>query len=514
MKIPSLIVCTLMLMASSNVAVHGQMTYTNASGVFTYATHNGAINLTGFVQSMPHADLEIPATIGGLPVTTAAGGTFSMGIFGQITIPQYMTNLAGGEFIGSNPTGFTVDPLNPTFASTNSVWCNKKITKLIQYPTGNPAPSVTIVPSITTIGDTAFYKGANLTEVVFPNGLTEIGTLAFYGCSQLKSVSLPESVSRIGVLAFFNCNGITNFDVATSNVAFISIDGVLFSNPPTNLIQFPASGPESTYVVPSQVTTIGSGAFGYCQNLVHLTIPKGVAGVSLVAFFDCPQLQSIDVDPGNTNFSSDQGVLFNKSGNGLIQFPTGKPVSSYAIPTPVSSIGIGAFAFSSLTNVEFPETLKSVDGSAFNSCSNLTSILFPAGVTNLGPDSFGSCSNLTSVYFQGPPPAGLFPGPTIYHIPGYPGWDTISDPSITTGLWTLPYPVILNSGIGFSSVGHAFEFTVSWATNIPVVVEAKALTGIENWVPVSTNTFTDGISKFTDSQTGDKPTRAYRARSN
>jgi hypothetical protein len=72
--------------------------------------------------------------------------------------------------------------------------------------------------------------------------------------------------------------------------------------------------------------------------------------------------------------------------------------------------------------------------------------------------------------------------------------------------------VILNSGSGFGVHTNGFGFIISWATNIPVVVEA--CTGLANpaWSPVATNTLTDGTSYFSDPQWTNYPIRFYRVR--
>jgi len=58
---------------------------------------------------------------------------------------------------------------------------------------------------------------------------------------------------------------------------------------------------------------------------------------------------------------------------------------------------------------------------------------------------------------------------------------------------------------------NRFGFTISWATNISVVVEA--CTNLADWQPVQTNTLTGGTSYFSDPQWTNYPRRYYRLRS-
>jgi len=60
---------------------------------------------------------------------------------------------------------------------------------------------------------------------------------------------------------------------------------------------------------------------------------------------------------------------------------------------------------------------------------------------------------------------------------------------------------------------NQFGFTISWATNVPVVVEACTNLANPIWLPVATNTLTAGTSHFSDPQPANLPGRFYRLRS-
>jgi hypothetical protein len=55
--------------------------------------------------------------------------------------------------------------------------------------------SVTIHPSVTTIGDMAFWKCSNLTSLILPDSITTIGAYAFWGCIALKQ-RLPNGINN------------------------------------------------------------------------------------------------------------------------------------------------------------------------------------------------------------------------------------------------------------------------------------------------------------------------------
>jgi hypothetical protein len=102
--------------------------------------------------------------------------------------------------------------------------------------------------------------------------------------------------------------------------------------------------------------------------------------------------------------------------------------------------------------------------------------------------------------------------PTIYYLPGTTGWGSTFD-GCPTALWFLPNPLILNHCPSFGVKTNQFGFTISWATNIPVVVEACTDLANPIWNPVATNTLTAGSSYFCDPQWTNYPSRYYRLRS-
>ena len=77
----------------------------------------------------------------------------------------------------------------------------------------------------------------------------------------------------------------------------------------------------------------------------------------------------------------------------------------------------------------------------------------------------------------------------------------------------MPYPLILTSNPSFGVRTNQFGFTVSWATNLNVVVEAATDLAHPVWSPVQTNALTSGWFYFSDPQWKNYPARFYRIRS-
>ena len=123
------------------------------------------------------------------------------------------------------------------------------------------------------------------------------------------------------------------------------------------------------------VTNIGYGAFKDCTSLTSVTIPNSVYIISGEAFSGCTGLVSITVDAANKDYSSQDGLLYNKDKTVLHTYPAGKTVSLISIPSSVNSIG----------------------NWAFSGCTGLTSLTIPDNITSIGIGTFAFCANLTSV---------------------------------------------------------------------------------------------------------------------
>ena len=275
--------------------------------------------------------------------------------------------------------------------------------------------------SVTSIGDYAFEGCSTLTQITIPNSVESIGTGAFFYCFTLTDINIPNDVTNIGESAFYGCIALTQINVGNENPVYCSEDGVLFNKEKNTLIQYPAGKKESAYTIPYYVTSIGNYAFAWCFTIKQITIPNSVTSIGEGAFWGSSSLTQINVENENPVYCSEDGVLFNKEKNTLIQYPAGKEESTYTIPYYVTSIGndafaycsaikqvtihnsvtnIGDFAFrdcSALTEITIPNSVTSIGDYAFENCSALTQVSIPDGVTSIGDWTFGCCSSLMKV---------------------------------------------------------------------------------------------------------------------
>ena len=153
-----------------------------------------------------------------------------------------------------------------------------------------------------------------------------------------------------------------------------------------------------TVIIENGVTSISNYAFSGCTSLTNVAIPNSVTSIGDWVFSGCISLKSIEVSDNNKNYSSFDGVLFNKDKTELIKYPAGKPNDTYEIPNSVTSIGNSAFSScESLTNVTIPNSVTNIGEDAFSGCESLTSVTIPNSVTSIGVSAFSECISLTSV---------------------------------------------------------------------------------------------------------------------
>ena len=264
-------------------------------------------------------------------------------------------------------------------------------------------PSAIDGKSVTSIGNNAFYSCKNLFNVTIPDSITSIGNNAFEYCASLKSVIIPGSVKSIGNAAFNRCESLMNIEVIKNNSNYFSQDGVLFDMNKTKLIQYPIGNKRIAYDIPNGVKSFGDCAFDSCSTLKNITIPDSVTSIGWGVFSGSTSLTNIDVSENNLNYSSYEGVLFNKNKTELIKYPIGNERTSYNIPAGVINFGDVFSDCKNLFNITIPNSVTNIGIGAFWQCANLASITITNSVTSIGNYAFYDCKNLKDIYYYGTP---------------------------------------------------------------------------------------------------------------
>ena len=233
-------------------------------GAFFYQIADGEAVLTGCDWDMMQADslymfaeppvsLEIPATLGGYPVTSIGGWVFCS-LDGcpvdapfEVVLPEGLPALDADTFADCYYAAKVTLPATLEIIPED---CFDRISAEIDFPNGNPryscengflidnttqtllytAPSShgTALPAVRRLGDGSLlnwlwyddddpvlpdtlesvgsyiFYDCGVTRVTFPDGITELSPYTFY-CTDLQEVHLPASLREIPDYCFWNC---------------------------------------------------------------------------------------------------------------------------------------------------------------------------------------------------------------------------------------------------------------------------------------------------------------------
>ncbi|OON99364.1 MAG: hypothetical protein ATN35_12865 [Epulopiscium sp. Nele67-Bin004] len=228
----------------------------------------------------------------------------------------------------------------------------------IKSYTGPTGGSITIpatvaditVVSIGTGNDTSaegIFNGANFQHVTFEDAstITTIGSFAFAN-NDLISFEMPNSLYGLGPNAFLNAFAIipqlnTHYTLDLSHCTELKIitDYAFSANPFTQLI------------LPPNVTTIGVGAFQYC-NFSSVTLPDTLISIGLNAFQD-NNLLAIALPP-NLQFLLRSGETYQAITSEVEEFSL---ITNYDISVP-SAVYVPS---QMITNYDFETQVVTID---------------------------------------------------------------------------------------------------------------------------------------------------------
>ena len=247
----------------------------------------------------------------------------------SITLPNSITNIGSGAFAGCSKLTDIIIPDSVTHLEKGAfMWCTN-------------LTNVIISGRITSIEDDTFNECTNLKSIIIPNNVESIGARAFYLCENLANITMSDSIKSIGEFAFVGCRNLTNL------------------------------------TIPNSIVSIEDGTFTGCTGLTSVSIPKNVTKIYSSAFSQCTNLSSIYVDKNNKEFSSENGVLFNKTKTDLLLYPIGNTRTEYDIPNGIMIIRNQAFQdCSNLKNITIPNSVISIRKYAFNKCTVLSDLYY------------------------------------------------------------------------------------------------------------------------------------------
>ncbi len=273
------------------------------------------------------------------------------------------------------------------------------------------------------------YKG-DIEELVVEDGIGIIEAGVFIGCDTVKTVKFGEDVEEIGLYAFQNCANLEKVECGSA-VSIIkagafkgcsSLKDIDLSVCTISAIEYEAFDGCSALTeikFNETLTEIGECAFRDTK-IASVELGKNVKTIGKNAFSGVETIKEFAVSSKNKDFSAADGVLYSKNGKDLIIFPAAK-TGTFEVPqkvknikdgaffcadvdgitftedTSLETIGAGVFEDSKIKEISLPETVTTINNSAFKNATELKSVKLGSAVTFIGASAFEGCRSLTDI---------------------------------------------------------------------------------------------------------------------
>lgn len=301
----------------------------------------------------------------------------------------------------------------------------------------NKIRRIIVEDGITEIGEYAFWGGAvgnpnaslftNIWSVEISDSVKIIGESAFNKCFNLSNVYIGTGIEKIGNYAF-SYTSLKHIMVSDNNKYFRALEDVLYSKDMSVLYRYCSD--KKSFSIPENVQIIGEDAFGGNKNLERIDIPSSVSKIKSEAFSDwenekklhfagdAPEMESSTFSNSKVRIycSEDwkaETILKDYGGeikwfkpSGEIKFVVqdskllkyiGNDIN-VVVPENLKIKIIDGFSYNkNLESIRLPNGVKTIDSYAFCSCVKLKSVIIPEGVTNIGQGAFEDCNKLVNI---------------------------------------------------------------------------------------------------------------------
>ena len=242
-------------------------------------------------------------------------------------------------------------------------------------------PSTIYGYKVCKIGYESFEDNNNIRSVTIPKYVEIIDNGAFKGCHSLNSVTFPSGLKTINNGAFSN----TNIKKVTlpNTVTVISDDAFSYCE---NL---------SSLTLSNKLESVGYDTFAYCKSLTSVNLPNSLKYADWFLFRDCTSLKTVSIGSGlkewhsqgdygfifkgctalesitvsssNNNYSSANGIMYDKKKTEILVYPQAKKDTTYTVPS----------------------TINTLYGVSTNNNPYLKTITIPASVTDIRDHAVG-----------------------------------------------------------------------------------------------------------------------------
>ena len=320
----------------------------------------------------------------------------------EITLPNVLTSI-GNDAFGSNKNLTTIK-----IAEGNEIFeFDESRGMLMQNNSETQEKSIVFITDASLKGSTVLdipegvtglnvvLDGYNIQIVKIPSTLTKI-----------EANNLPVAVSRI--------------EVAENNETYIVEGNCLYSNEKKNLVicYSKAETIEKTDLS-QELEIIEARAFRQATNLKNIELPDSVLRIEQYAFIGNKKIENITIgekveyihpefkysnysgqvkiSDKNPNYMIENNVLYNKNKTELVAVLY-EIIGKYIVEDSVTKIGNYAFEEQQkMTEIKLPIKLKEISMRVFTYCIGLTEIYIPESVTTIENSAFNGADNLNKI---------------------------------------------------------------------------------------------------------------------
>lgn len=255
-----------------------------------------------------------------------------------------------------------------------------------------------------------FYMKDNNNEykevktIIIPNTVTEIGDYQFHGFNNITSITIPNSITSIGRLAFAECRSLDKVYYEGTLVDWCSITfNDSHSNPMFYGKHFYMRDSNNEYqevkeiIIPNTITKLGDYQFSGFNNAISITIPNSVTNIGFETFGNCKSLDKVYyegtiVDWCNISFH----YLLNSYYSAMWHYTAFDP--SYSNPMFYAKhfyMKDSNNEYQEVKEIIIPDTIKKIGNYQFCGFNNVTSIVIPNSVESIDDSAFLFCPSLT-----------------------------------------------------------------------------------------------------------------------
>lgn len=259
---------------------------------------------------------------------------------------------------------FSVSKKNAKYASKNGLLYSKNGKTLKKCPAK--------MSRIVNIGDT----------------VTEMDSLAFTDCNQITQINIGKNMKKIAFSKYFSAKKINKIQISNKNKYYYEANGSIIEKGNNELI-FCYKIEGDTYTIPDSVQKIRSKAFCTQTNLKQVILSDTVSDLdggafdiddpsaddlglkiesmhlgnsfdfssnhNYMALQDLSALKAVTVSNENPNYTTLDGVLYNKDVTELVFLPRG--IEAYSLPESITNISENAFFGPHLKKLTLSDTI-------------------------------------------------------------------------------------------------------------------------------------------------------------